>query len=123
MGHATGSQVARLLAGLLIATIAGTVCPALASVPSSTECTEGAEFIGNAAQARENGMSRDAFLDRMTADFEMIRAFPNELRWFAHDEADEAFLLGAARDVFDRPEPPELHRMAFFRACMGRLMV
>ena len=68
-------------------------------------------------------MSRDAFLGQMNADFEMIRAYPSELRWFAHDQADEAFLLGAARDVFDRPEAPERHRAAFFRACLGRLMV
>jgi hypothetical protein len=123
MGHPTASQVSRLLVGLTIAAIAAAAATALASTPSSTECTEGAEFIGNAAQARENGMSRDAFLGQMNADFEMIRAYPSELRWFAHDQADEAFLLGAARDVYDRPEAPELHRAAFFRACMGRLMV
>ena len=96
---------------------------AVASTPSSTECTEGAEFIANAAQARENGMSREAFIDQMQSDFEVIRAFPNELRWFVHVPGDEAFLLGAARDVFDRPDSPELHRVTFFRACMSRSMV
>ena len=121
MRAAAASLVSRVRVGVVIATVACAVCPALASTPSSTECTEGAEFIGNAAQARENGMPREAFLDQISADFEMIRAFPSELRWFAHDRADEAFLLNAARDVFDRPESPELHRVAFFRACMGRL--
>jgi hypothetical protein len=99
------------------------ITSARASTPTSTECAEGAEFIGNAAHARENGMSRDVFLDRMQADFQTVRAFPNELRWFVHDEADETFLLGAARDVFDRPEAPERHRVSFFRACVGRLIV
>ncbi len=110
--------IAAVLAAVILA-----AAPAHASTPTSTECAEGAEFIGNAAQARENGMSKDAFLEQMQADFETIRAFPNELRWFVHDEADETFLLGAARDVFDRPEAPELHRTSFFRACVGRLMV
>jgi hypothetical protein len=99
---------------------AGLAC---AGTRTSDECAEGAEFIGNAARARENGMSREAFLEQMQADFQAIRAFPNELRWFVHDEADETFLLGAAREVFDRPEIPERHRTSFFRACLGRLMV
>ena len=110
----------RMLIVLAVAAIAGI---AGASTPSSTECTEGAEFIGNAAHARENGMSRDAFLLQMQSDFDTVRAFPNELRWFVHDEADEQFLLGAARTVFDRPQAPELHRVQFFHACMSRLMV
>ena len=108
---------------LAMVTIACSSGLASASTPSATECTEAAEFIGNAAQARENGMSRDAFLEQMQSDFETIRAFPNELRWFVHDPADEAFLLGAASGVFDRPERPEVHRTAFFHACMSRLMV
>lgn len=117
------SRWARFLVALAATVLAVGAEAAGASTVSSSECAEGAEFVGNAAHARENGMSRDAFLERMQADFEAIRAFPNELRWFVHDEADEAFLLGAARDVFDRPEPPANHRMAFFRACLGRLMV
>lgn len=113
---------ATLITGLFVACLATSVV-AHASTPTSTECAEGAEFIGNAAQARENGMAKDAFIDRMEADFETIRAFPNALRWFVHDEADETFLLDAARDVFDRPRSPQLHRASFFRACMGRLTI
>jgi hypothetical protein len=111
---------ARMLIALAIAAIAGV---GGASTPSATECTEGAEFIGNAAHARENGVSRDAFLLQMQSDFDTVRAFPSELRWFVHDEADELFLLGAARTVFDRPQAPELHRAQVFHACMSRLMV
>ena len=123
MHKALPSRAARILIVVSLATIASAPGIAGASTPSSTECTEGAEFIGNAAQARENGMSREAFIAQMQSDFDTIRAFPNELRWFVHDRADESFLLGAARDVFDRPEPPELHRFEFFRACMSRSMV
>lgn len=117
------SRTLRAITGSAALAFAMGAAAALASTPSSTECTEGAEFIANAAQARENGMAREAFIDQMESDFEVIRAFPNELRWFVHDAADEAFLLGAARDVFDRPDSPELHRVTFFRACMSRSMV
>jgi hypothetical protein len=123
MRNANRSRAVRAFAGWAAFLLAAGAGMAVASTPSSTECTEGAEFIANAAQARENGMSREAFIDQMQSDFETIRAFPNELRWFVHDSADEAFLLGAAREVFDRPDAPELHRVTFFRACMSRSMV
>src|SRR5258708_19230090 len=120
MLHQAAERAIRILMMLAVASNAAF---AGASTPSSTECTEAAEFIGNAAKARENGMPREAFLLQMQSDFDTIRAFPTELRWFVHDQADEAFLLSAARSVFDRPEPPELHRVNFFHACMSRLMV
>ena len=115
----TARRVAALAAACALAVAGG----AAAGTSSATECAEGAEFIGNAAQARDTGMARDAFIDRMESDFFAIRAYPSALRWFVHDEADEAFLLGAARDVFDQPERPEAHRLDFFRACMSRWYV
>lgn len=84
------------------------------------ECVEGSEFIGNAALARENGMSREAFLARLEEDFQLIKAYPPELRWFAKDEEDEAFLYEWAREVFDQPMPAEKHRARFLAACLGR---
>jgi hypothetical protein len=122
MRNVLEARATRIVAAAMAAGfwIAAEICAA--STPTSTECAEGAEFIGNAARARDTGMTRDAFLDQMRSDFLAIHSFPNELRWFAHDAADEAFLLGAARDIFDRPEVPDLHRVGFFRACMSRLM-
>ncbi len=114
---------ARTVAAWMTVGLIAAAGSALAGTPSPTECAEGAEFIGNAAHARDTGMSRDAFIDQMEADFHAIRAFPHELRWFVQDESDEAFLLGAARDVFDRPETPEAHRIGFFRSCMSRRFV
>jgi hypothetical protein len=112
------------VSGVLIGTSAlSVVALCAASTPTSTECTEAAEFIGNAARARDTGMARDAFLDQMESDFTAIRAFPNELRWFVHDAADEAFLFAAAQDVFESPQSPDVHALIFFRACMNRLMV
>jgi hypothetical protein len=94
---------------------------ASASRPSMNECFEGSEFIGNAALSRDAGMPATAFLDRMEEDFVLIRAFPNELRWFVHDADDESFLLQEAREVFDHPEPAEDHRRAFLQACVDRM--
>jgi hypothetical protein len=91
-----------------------------ASSPSVTECFEGSDFIVNAAHARENGMSRAAFLAQMEEDFMLIQAFPPELRWFAKDADDERLLLDAARDVFDAPAAPEDHRARFLAVCFAR---
>ena len=74
-----------------------------------------------AALSRDAGMPASAFLDRMEDDFMLIRAFPNELRWFVHDSDDESFLLHEARDVFDHPAPAEDHRRAFLHACVDRM--
>ena len=84
------------------------------------ECFEGSDFIANAALARDNGMSRSAFLGRMEDDFELIQAYPPQLRWFAKDHDDEAFLFDSARRVFDAPQPPEAHRAQFLAACFNR---
>ena len=114
------------LAGVLrraLALTALAAATAAASVPSVEECLEGSDFIANAARARDNGMVRERFLDRLDADFYAIRAYPAPLRWFAHDRDDETFLRGATQRVFDRPERPEDHRAAFLRACFERLSV
>ena len=76
--------------------------------------------VANAARARDLGMSRDEFIAHMQSDFEVIRAFPPEMRWFAENDSDEQFLLNAARDVFDHPAAPESHARRFVRACLTR---
>jgi hypothetical protein len=94
---------------------------ALASQPTLTECLEASDFIGNAALARDAGMTSERFIERMRSDFTTIHAFPQQLRWFAHDADDEAFLTDEARVVFDQPAPPEAHRQAFLRSCFERM--
>ena len=94
-----------------------------ASTLSVADCFEGSDFIANAAAARENGMSREAFLNRMDEDLQLIQAFPPALRWFAHDEDDERFLRESAREVFDKPDAPEGHRAHFLAACFSRATV
>ena len=106
-----------LLACALLALV-----PLAARATTSTleECVEGADFIANAAHARDNGMGRASFLDRLEGDFVAIRAFPAALRWFVKDADDERFLRAAVQAVFDRPQPPDRHRAAFFSACVTR---
>lgn len=91
-----------------------------ASSLSVAECFEGSDFIANAALARENGMSRSAFMGRLEEDLELIQAYPPQLRWFAKDTEDEQFLTDWARQVFDAPETPERHRARFLAACFTR---
>jgi hypothetical protein len=95
--------------------------PAAAGVPSLDDCLEGSDFIANAARSRDNGMSRERFLARMGDDFEVIRAFPPSLRWFAKDRDDERFLLEAAARVFDRPRAPAEHHAEFLALCVERV--
>lgn len=92
-----------------------------ASIPMLTDCIEGSDFIGNAAQSRDNGMGRDAFLARMKEDFVVIRSFPPALRWFAKDGEDERFLLEAVARVYERPKTPAQHRAEFLAVCLDRL--
>src|SRR5689334_24088472 len=84
---------------------------------SADECREGADFIEHAAMSRDNGLSRDAFMQRMQADILAIQAFPPALRWFVQDAADEELLRGAAQQVFDAPRAPSDHRNDFAVAC------
>lgn len=94
------------------------VAEAAARNISLAECSEGGEFIRNAALARENGITREFFLGKLEEDLLVIRAFPPELRWFVQDDGDEAFLSERAAQVFDEPKKPEEHEAAFVRDCL-----
>lgn len=91
--------------------------PALSSEHRFAECVEGAEFIRNAAHSRDNGMTREAFLQRLEADLVLIRALPTHLRWFVRDPEDEAMLYKAASGVFESVQPPEVHENHFLAQC------
>ena len=97
----------------------GSACaiPALAHDLTLTECNEGGEFIRNAALARDNGMTRAFFVDKLEEDLMLIRAFPPQLRWFAQDASDEKLLTDAVLQVFDAPLKPEQHEAAFIMNC------
>src|SRR5260221_5806483 len=73
---------------------------------SKEECTEGSDFIKNAASSRDNGMGAMAFIGKLGQDFVAIRSFPPALRWFVQDQQDEDFLLEAVVEVFEQPREP-----------------
>ena len=86
---------------LFIAFAAGALAPAAAHVPTLQECLEGGDFIAHAAEARDNGMAREEFLERLVADIRLIQAYPPQLRWFVADADDATFLHEEASRVFD----------------------
>ena len=114
-------RVARMLLAMLVAASLMRTGIVRAGQPTMNECFEASEFIRNAALARDAGMRADVFLGRMEDDFAAIRAFPTDMRWFAHDDDDAGFLLAQAREVFDRPASADAHRANFLRACIDRM--
>ena len=82
------------------------------------ECTEGGEFIRNAALARDNGISREFFVNKLAEDLIVIQSFPPHLRWFVQDTNDEMLLSEAVFKVFDEPMKAEQHQASFISTCM-----
>ena len=85
---------------------------------SPAECTEGGEFIRNAALARDNGITREFFVNKFVEDLALIQSFPPRLRWFVQDASDEKLLSEALFSVFDEPLEAEQHQASFVSACM-----
>ena len=81
------------------------------------ECTEGGEFIRNAALARDNGVTREFFVNKLVEDLIMIQSFSPQLRWFVQDSGDEKLLSDAVLKVFDEPMKAEQHEASFVSAC------
>jgi hypothetical protein len=96
---------------------AGASPPLRALTVTLEECAEGADFIGNAARSRDNGIRAEEFLGRMEQDLVAIRSVPPAMRWFARDGDDEALLRVAALDVFAAPRGPEHHHREFLASC------
>ena len=82
------------------------------------ECNEGGEFIRNAALARDNGITRDFFINKLAEDLMLIQSYPPAMRWFVQDANDEKFLSDAVFKVFDEPEQAEQHEASFVGACL-----
>lgn len=105
----------------LAAVLGGLSAAAAAHNLTLRECIEGSDFIKNAALSRDNGVTREAFLDRLEGDLRAIRVYPPQLRWFAQDQEDEALLVEAARNVFDSPRAPETHQSEFMATCVAQV--
>lgn len=105
----------------LAALFVGVPCVCASHELTLEECLEGSDFIMHAAMSRENGMTREAFLERMENDIHAIQAFPAELRWFVQDDDDAELLTSAARLVFDAPRDPQRHQSEFLATCASRM--
>ena len=84
----------------------------------ATECREGAQFIGNAAQSRQNGATKEMFVGKLDEDLFVLASIPPELRWFAHGDAEATFLRAAVLDVFEFPREPKEHANQFLASCL-----
>jgi hypothetical protein len=83
-----------------------------------SECNEGGEFIRNAALARDNGVTREFFINKLSEDLALIQTYPPAMRWFVQDSGDEKLLSEAVFKVFDEPVKAEQHEASFVRACL-----
>ena len=92
---------------------------ATARTLSPQECSEGGDFIRNAALARDNGMDGTTFVTKLLADLVTIRSFPPSIRWFVQDQQDEDLLVKATVAVFENPLDPEAHRRGFLGNCIA----
>jgi hypothetical protein len=86
---------------------------------SINECKEASDFIRNAALARDHGIGEAAFINKISDDIEILRAFPSQLRWFVQDDEDANLLISAATNVFQHPESAHAHQINFFNDCVG----
>ena len=84
----------------------------------ATECREGAQFIGNAAQSRKNGATKEMFVGKLDEDLFVLENIPPDLRWFAHSDAEAEFLRVAVLDVFEFPRDPKEHAIDFLATCL-----
>ena len=91
--------------------------PAAALTATVADCSEAADFIGNAARSRDNGLSSEAFFARFDGDLELLKALPPEVRWFVKDDDDEALLRAGAIEVFARRRQPDEHALDFLIRC------
>jgi hypothetical protein len=106
---------------ILAAVLGGPACGAAAHGLTLRECLEGGDFIKHAAMSRDNGITREVFLERIESDLLAIRQYPPHLRWFVQDQDDEALLVQAARTVFDSPRDPPSHVSEFLAKCVERV--
>ena len=106
---------------VLAATVMLAAGAAQAHPLSLEECAEGGDFIKNAALARDEGMQERQFVAQFQADVQALQRLPAELRWFVQDKDDEAFLLAAVQDVFQKPKPAAVHHAQFAVACARRV--
>ncbi len=84
---------------------------------SAGDCSEGGDFIKNAALSRDNGIAAERFIATLEEDLSRVRDMPAAARWFAYSEIEEQLLRRATLGVFMRPKNADIHRAEFVRLC------
>lgn len=93
---------------------------AYAHALTKQECSEGSDFIRNAALSRDSGISENSFMEIFDNDLELLKSIPTSLRWFVQDDDDAEFLRAALHEFFRKPREPEMHAQAFGEVCLLR---
>lgn len=88
---------------------------------NADECREGSEFIRNAALARGNGMTKEAFVARFDDDVVLLSSMPRQVRWFVYGDEEVALLRNAVLDVFDVPRSAAEHASHFLDRCLAAI--
>jgi hypothetical protein len=102
-----------MLLALLLVSLA-----ASAHTRSKLECAQLKVFIEVHAYSRDRGgLTKQASLDILENDLALIRAFPEQPRWFVEDESDARFIVREVARVFDDPLEPELQGAAAEERC------
>ncbi len=84
---------------------------------SASDCSEGGDFIKNAALSRDNGIAAERFIATLEDDLSRVRVMPAAARWFAYSDIEEQLLRKATLGVFMRPKNADIHRAEFVRLC------
>ena len=91
---------------------------ASAHTRSKIECAQFKIFIEVHAYSRDRGaMTKQTSLDILMRDLELIKAFPEQRRWFVQDDSDARFIMREVARVFDDPLEPDSQGAAAEERC------
>ena len=85
--------------------------------PAARQCRQAAQFVLQAARARDAGMSPALFLATLERDLDTLLARPVSQRWFVRGPLEAGLIRFAAIAVFNRPASAEQHGRQFRRVC------
>lgn len=90
---------------------------AIAVSLSAGDCSEGGDFIRNAALSRDNGIKAEQFINTLEDDLSRVRDMPAASRWFAYSDIEAQMLRKATYGVFMKPKDADRHRAEFIQFC------
>lgn len=85
--------------------------------PAKAQCRQAAQFVLQAAMARDAGMSPALFLATLERDLDTLLARPLHQRWFVRSPVEAGLIRFAAVAVFNRPASAAQHGRQFQLIC------